>query len=458
MYRRQSTLVVIVLVALLGVGAVLMNSASYEVWGGVLAIPVLAIISLPALRWVLRKDLGHLFNVLALGFALKMLGTILRFYVFAKVYGSVADSTYYYNKGSIIAAAVRSGERSLWSALPLERELGFVIRLTGTVLTFTGPTRLGAFLVFGTFGYWGAVFLVVAACRAVPGLAQRRYALLCCLTPTLVFWPSSLGKEAWILLCIGVFSLGVARILNWDHPGFGLLLAVLAGTGIGAVRIHLAVVFVAGAAVAFVQGIVLQPGGSGARRRGGPVFFAVVSVAVMGVLSYVAARHLKLGDSNGDFLSNLDSALDRAAAMSETGGSSFTPISTRNPLNWPWAIFRTLTRPLPFDVSSAASLLPALETSLFLVAVVIGYRRLQALRVTARNAPYVTYCLVTALLFGLVFSSFGNLGILVRQRSLVAAFIVLVLCLPKAPSRAERYAKRWDPESAQRVGAAASRA
>ena len=108
MYRRQSTLVVIVLVALLGLGAVLMNATSYEVWGGVLALPVLALISLPALRWVLRKDLKHLFNVLAVGFALKMLGTILRFYVFSKVYGSVADATYYYEKGSIIAAGVRS--------------------------------------------------------------------------------------------------------------------------------------------------------------------------------------------------------------------------------------------------------------------------------------------------------------------------------------------------------------
>ena len=438
--ERREVLVGSLLVGTLVSLGVLINRASYELWGGLLLIPLLAVASLPLLRWFLRRGLSHLYPVLAAGFFLKMGGAILRFYVFSKIYGGQADSGYYYGKGVGIAAAVHAGRISFWSALPFARELTFMNRLTGTVLTFTGPTQLGAFIVFATFGYWGMVFLVAAGCRAVPGLDQRRYALLCCLAPTLVFWPSSIGKEAWILFAIGIFSLGVSRLLRWDRALLGLCLAVAGGLGIGAVRIHLSVVFVAGAAVAFVQGLVLQSSSRVALRKGRAALLTVAAIVVMAVLAYFAARRLQAGNPNGDFFTNVDSALNRASTLSQEGGSSYTPVSTKNPLLWPWAIFRTLTRPLPIDIKGVTTLLPAAETSLFLAALVVGYRRLTGLRRALRESPYLTYALVCTLLFGLVFSSFGNLGILVRQRSLVAAFLMLALCLPKTPSRAEREA------------------
>ncbi len=453
---------VAVLAAVIAVLGLLMNRASYEVWGGTLAIPVLALIVLPALRWYLRNGLSHLFRVLALGYLLKIVGTLLRYFVFAKVYGGLADSSYYFQKGSLIASAIRSGRESIWGAIPTGRDIFFITRLTGGVLTVTGPTRLGAFLVFGTFGYIGTVFLVVAACRSVPGLVQHRYAVLCAVAPTLVFWPSSLGKEAWILLCIGVFSLGIARILRSDRALFGLAIATLGGVGFGAVRIHLAVIFVAGAAFAFVQGLVLPPANRRALARGRALLLSVSAVAVMIALAFVAARRLQVGDPNGDFLSNLDNAMKRASSLSEIGGSSFTPVSTKNPVLWPYAILRTLTRPLPIDVKSATTLIPAAEMALFLCALLAGRRRLAGFGRALRSSPYLTYCTVCTLLFGLVFSSFGNLGILVRQRSLVAAFMLLPLCLPQASSRAQRVADHWAARVRKDQGAepepAASRA
>jgi hypothetical protein len=441
-YRPEILAITLVTVAL-GVLGFVMNRATYEVWGGVLLIPILSLVMLPAIRWFLRKDLTHLVRVLSFGYLLKIAGTLFRYFVFAKVYGGFADSAYYFKQGSLIAASVRAGHRSIWSTLPSGRDIFFIIKLTGSVLTGIGPTRLGAFLVFGTFGYIGTVLLVVAACRSVPALLQRRYAVLCVTAPTLLFWPSSLGKEAWILLCIGGFSLGLSRILRSDRALFGLSLAIASGAGIGAVRIHLAVIFVAGAAVAFIQGLVLPVTGRQMMSRGRAVLLSLATVVVMAVLAYVAARRLKVGNPNGDFLSNLDSALNRAATMSEAGGTSFTPVNTKNPLLWPWAIFRTLTRPLPIDIKSISTLLPAAETSMFLVALIVSRQRLYGLGRSLRSAPYLTYCLVCTLLFGLVFSSFGNLGILVRQRSLIAAFMLLALCLPEAPTRAQRAAAFW---------------
>lgn len=448
---------------MLGALAIFMSQASFEMWGGLMLIPVLAAVNIPLVMLFLRKRHGELLGIVILGFFLKILGTLLRFYVFSSVYSGAADATYYFNNGSRLASAVRDGRVSWTEVLPLARELQFVNRLSGLVLTITGPTRIGAFLVFGTMGFWGAVLLLVAGCRAVPALATRRYAWLCMVVPTMVFWPSSLGKEAWLLLCIGAFSFGLAKLLTWDGPRLAIALMVLAGLGIGAVRLHLIVIFLVGATAAVVQRVAMP---SQRREHGNKLVALLIAVgATLGIgaigVTFVRRVNLNTNKGEGDLLAVVDTALVRVETMSYAGGSAYPPIDVRNPLNWPYAIVRTLTRPLPIDVRSVSALLPALEVLLFLVALAIGYRRLAGLGTKIRRSPYLTYSIVTMLMFGLIFSSIGNLGILVRQRSLVAGFMILLLCLPRAASRKERLDQRLDEAAAQRAavgGAAASRA
>lgn len=459
--NREPILIVSVLVVVLAALAIVMAKGTYDLWAGVLLIPILAGVSLSLLRVAVRRDIPHLYGVLALGFFVKMAGTILRYYVFSRVYGSVADATLYYKRGSELAAAVRGGRLSILDILPLARELNFLYRLSGLTLFVTGPTQLGAFLVFGTLGYWGVVLIVKAACRSIPGLEQRRFALLCMWVPSVVFWPSSLGKEAWILFASGVLALGLSHLYLWTRPVLGLVLAALGALGIGALRIHLAAVFLVGAAFAFVQGLLLPESGRFQRRRGGRFALAVVSLALMSAVAYSAVNRLGLSKDGGDFLTGLDSALNRAATMSETGGSAFTPINAKNPVLWPWAIVRTLTRPLPTDVNSLSAVFPALETSAFLIALVAARRRLANIGACLRRSTFLAYCLATSAVFGLVFSAFGNLGILVRQRSLVVPYLLLLLCLPARASRAERHEVRLAQAIEardQRPGAAASRA
>ena len=52
--------------------------------------------------------------------------------------------------------------------------------------------------------------------------------------------------------------------------------------------------------------------------------------------------------------------------------------------------------------------------------------------------PYVTFAMTTLFLGGLAFSSFANLGILARQRSIVVPFLLLVVCVPPMTRRGER--------------------
>ena len=70
-------------------------------------------------------------------------------------------------------------------------------------------------MVFTWMSFWGLAFCVKAAHHAIGGFATRRYAIAVFLFPSLVYWGSSIGKEAFVGLCLGVCRL---RRLARAHP------------------------------------------------------------------------------------------------------------------------------------------------------------------------------------------------------------------------------------------------
>ncbi len=118
------------------------------------------------------------------------------------------------------------------------------------IYALTGPSRLGGFLVYSFIGFWGLFLFHRAARIGLPEGSQRRYALLVFFLPSLVFWPSSIGKEAVMMLSLGLCALRSgadprASGLGVDLPG--------AGVGLGyMVRPHVPVVVLAALAVAVV--------------------------------------------------------------------------------------------------------------------------------------------------------------------------------------------------------------
>lgn len=437
--RTANAAILATLLAALVSLSVLMQHLSYEVWAAALLVPLLATLSLLGLRAITRRRFPHLFAVLALGLLAKFVAAALRFYVFASVYSGGGDARLYYSRGLELAGAVRRGDKSLSTVLPWETSLDFMYRLTGLVLTVVGPTEFGAFLVFAMMGYWGMVLLVLAACRAVPGLQQRRLAWMCALAPSLLFWPSSIGKEAVVLLGVGLLSTGVSRLFTWDRRRLGLAEIVLGGAIIGAVRAHLAAIFVAGVLVALFQ-LAFVPATTGNRtRKAWSATLAVGAAIALSLVSWVAVRQLGVDNPNTGFFDDVTAALDKASVVSDDGGTSFEPVDTDNPLMWPYAVVRTLTRPLPVDIDGVKTLLPTLETSLLLVLMLAGARRIRGVLAVMRRSPYLTYAFVTTALFGLAFSAIANLGALIRQRSLVWAFLILLVCLPERGSE-------WPPE------------
>lgn len=452
----------------LAILAIMMQTLSYEVWAGLLVIPVLAAPSLLVLRIVTRGAHRRLFVILAAGLVAKFVASALRFYVFASVYAGGGDARLYYDTGLSMAAKVRNGSSSISTVLPWETSLKFMYRITGFVLTVVGPTELGTFFVFATLGFWGTVLLALAACRAVPGVNQVRYAAFCVLAPSLLFWPASIGKEAVVLFGVGLFSHGASRVLAWDRRLLGLIQIVIGGFIIASVRAHLAALFVFGLVLALLQVAFVPSTTTVARKRASFAVLAVCASALLVIVAFAAVRRLGVDNPNTGFFDDVSAALDKASVVSDDGGTSFTPVDTDNPLMWPYAIARTLTRPLPIDLNGAKTLLPMVETTLLLGLLAASASRFRRLGSTLRRAPYLTYAFVTTALFGLAFSAIGNLGALIRQRSLVWAFLLLLVCLPRlnkpeSHSSPERLPETESGRGRRRdqptdVGAAASRA
>jgi hypothetical protein len=433
-WRLEMAVVGAAVLLTLAVGAT-MYRFSFDVWAGIVIAPALVVFIILTIRRILGPNLQHLLFILSIGFVVKLIGSVARYYVVFDAYGKNADAERYFDVGNITAAAVRAGQAPFTDLLPLARDAAFVERVAALVLTVIGPSRLGGFFVFSTFAYLGVVCFVKAGIMGVPGLSQFRFAAICSLAPSLAFWPSSLGKEAWIIGCLGFFSLGLAKILTFEARSSGLLLAGVAAVGIGAVRPHLAFIFVGAATAAVAYSSVMPDEELSWRRRGSLAGFTVIAAIGLLVSAGAALRYLDDSGSDDGLLGSIGSALERTSGQTRQGGSVIDSIDLGNPARWPYAVIRTLTRPLLPEVNSIATLLPAIETTAMITLFLLGWRRLANLGPTMRRSPFLMYAVLAVFVFGLAFAAVANLGILVRQRSIVVPFVALLLSIPARPPR-----------------------
>jgi hypothetical protein len=214
--------------------------------------------------------------------------------------------------------------------------------------------------------------------------------------------------------------------------GFGL---------VGFIRPHIAGVFIAGILpglmVAFRRPDGVE-GGDGPKRNR-MVLIVAISVSLVAIV-FVASFALSFlqptqGDGEEGGVSSITAILEETTRRSEIGGSSFEPPSITNPLMWPYAVIRTLTRPLPIEASGLFQLISAAEMTVLLGMCAYSWRRLRNLRRSVARVPYLAYAMVALFMGGLVYTSFANLGILTRQKSLLLPLMLLLPCLPLPPER-----------------------
>lgn len=439
-----------------------MQSLSYDIWGAFVVVPVLALASAPLIMRAFSGDLARLRPWAWLGMFAKFAGAVIGYNVRFDAYGGSADAGRYHAVGKELAGAVRDGSASLLEVLPTSTGTRSIEEFTGLVYTVFGSSRLGGFMVFTWLSFWGLVFFVKAAHHAISGLATRRYLLWVMFFPSLVYWGSSIGKEAVVGLCLGITAYGAALVLTRrGRVGFGAFLVAIGLVGAAYVRPHFAAIWAGAIVIALASRVALDAmrrsdrGGERRRLQLGSLLLVVIAGVGFAVIASITLNYL--GPSDDDDLGATDqltSIFERTESQTTQGGSSFTPIDVNGPQDWPYATFRTITRPLLTEASGLATLLPALEMTALLFVGIFSWRRLANAPKLMLTTPYVVFALLCVVTFGVAFASIGNLGILTRQRSLILPLVLLFWCLPPIVFASERARSVAGPKRAS-LGAAA---
>ena len=392
-------------------------------------VPLLLLLTTPLfLRAARDEPRFDLAGILALGLVLRFAASYYRFL-------HAADAFVYHENGIKLAADYRHFNFGVDPGAPVPGTGGMRI-VAGVVEVFTNGNMFGTFLVFTWLGFIGCFLFYRAFVTALPDCDAKRYALLVMLWPTMLYWPSSIGKDCWLIFGLGVASLGAARILRRRNGGYPLLVL---GTVLGSVvRPHVALLLAVAFAVALLVGRRADRPGSLTPAAIGKVAGLVVVLALGGYLATRTADLLNAQDINTD----VTSALATNANRTGQGGSNFSASNPQNPLGYAQAAVTVLFRPFPFEAHGMESLLTSLEALGLLALAIAGWRRLLSIPKRVRAEPYVALALAFVLMFIFAFGTIANFGILARERSQMMPYVFVLLSLTAVAATAKRETPR----------------
>jgi hypothetical protein len=246
--------------------------------------------------------------------------------------------------------------------------------------------------------------------------------------PSIVFWPSSLGKEA--LMQLGLGAVAWATSLAYQRR-FPQALPLVAGGGwlLYVVRPHLLALVTLAAALPYFFGRIGGKAGSILSRPIG-----MVAVGLLVVFTVTAGAKF-LGIQNLS-VESVQEQLDQETARTSEGGSSFAHGSNSlSPLSVPNGVATVLLRPFPWESHSALQFLASLEGAAVIGLIVFRFDSIRLAFKRCRTYPFILYCLILLLLYSMTFSSFANFGLLNRQRSLVLPALYALIALEPALAR-----------------------
>ncbi|QNN52165.1 hypothetical protein [Nocardioides mesophilus] len=395
----------------------------YDLFGALVVIPALLLLTLHLVVRAGRAEQDpFIARLLLWALAAKVLATVARYLMAFVLYNGESDASVYDAEGGRLAVSYRLGflDANLGHSFIGS---GFVRMLTGLIYTAFGTSIYIAFAIFAALSFWGCYFFYRAFRVAVPDGNYHRYAVLVLLLPSMLFWPSGLGKEAWITMGIGLTAFGSARLLTGVRHW--LLPAAIGLTMTSLVRPHIsAALFVGLTAAMFLR----------KSTRAATPLTPVVKVGVLAVLmllgALIVARAATFLNVESVTVSNVDAAIRDTQHRTGEGGSEFTPTVVNSPADLPVATVSVLFRPFVFEADNAQSLIVATEGAVLMLLTLRAVPTLRGLPRRLRRQPYLLMCLVYTLLFVYAFSNFSNFGILTRQRVQVLPFVLVFLALP----------------------------
>jgi hypothetical protein len=280
---------------------------------------------------------------------------------------------------------------------------------------------------FSLLGLCGQYLCYRAFRVAYPKGDRKMAAILLFLLPSIVYWTSSVGKDALALFFIGWAVFGFARLTQ--HASSRAIVPVIAGlTGILCVRPHVAGMLASSFALPYALGRNAQG------FRGTVV--KVVGIPIMIVITFYFATQAQVFLGMDD-VSHASEFLSAVASKNNYGNSAFGSASLVARI---FAAPMLFFRPFPWEVHNLQSAIASGEAMLLLY--LTWHYRGMILAALQRHwrSGFTLFLLLFLAEFSVIFSAaISNFGLLARERTMVIPLFAMFLCVvPRREAAAVR--------------------
>ena len=410
----------------------------------VLVLAPLLVLAMAGVGRLISRPLDHqwLPTLVVWGFIAKLLGSGARFFVIRYVYGG-GDALGYYRVGIEFANQWRAGNPP-----PLSGARGegtqVMEAIAGVVFAPFVPDLLGGFLLFGTLSFIGQLTLYMAFRRWAQPHQLKAFAILIFFLPSYVFWPSSIGKDAVMLLGLGIAAYCVARCMEAYETRW-LLGAGVALAGIGFIRVHITALFVGALLLTALITKHRSRAPTVAIRR--LTLIALLATTGFVTVGAFEARYRTNLLDVGDIESFSESVVDRTSKGTTVDGGPVT-----GPADVPEALVLVLFRPFIWEAKEFQIVVSAMETSFLLGLFIWKIPAIYRNRKAWRSNSLIVFSTFYVVAFSIAFSVIRNLGIIARQRTQVLAFFLMAIIALGWEAPAMRLRPRPQPTTRDRQG------
>lgn len=351
-------------------------------------------------------------------YIVKMLGGVARYWMIQDLYGR-GDAMRYHAEGQQWATLFAQLDFVALRDMPA---LGTATMsyLTGLIYTFLPVSLFGASLLFAALAFTGCLLCYRSFRLAFPEANPKLYRILLFFLPSVFFWPSSLGKDAWIFFGSGFVALGLVRFTRLNQLS-GLLTMGVGLALIGLIRPHISAFMMLSLAVAYLPFLfrsVRNPQHLLSWLVGGSIVVAMGIYILQTGADFLQARGLSELSEVG-----IEQYYYQRQRSTFGGGSGFMPTVILGVAGIIGAPVIVLLRPFPWEVHNPQALITALESMFWLgIFLYRGKIFLQRLRTIATD-PLVAFCLVYCAIMIASLTTLGNFGLLARQRVSLLPFL-----------------------------------
>lgn len=390
----------------LGVSCFVMLQTETAGWdGGVLSLFLL----FPLVVFIYRSRVRSIDPSFSAGlfysaFVLKIAGSMARYWVAVGIYNS-GDAIGYHEDALWLSGEFQKHGLSL---LEGQTPLGTwgLKYLLGGMYQFIPLTIIASFFIFATLSFIGSVYFYRAFRLAYPQQSPVFYRVVIFFLPSILYWPSSLGKDALIFFASGIAAYGFCRFIQSSvlqgigHLVFGVVIVALIRPHIGACMMM---------AMFLSYAICRWRGAFGIPKL---LFLFVAAVLAL----RLGVTFLFKADMADVSTEGIVEFYDIMQQRNDTGGSSFVGPALFSVAGAVFLATTVLFRPFPWEAGNPQMFLASLEGLLW-AGLIFLHRKTFFAKIRAwRQNPWTVFCLFYSVLLIVSFVAFSNFGIIARQR------------------------------------------